>query len=104
MDQAAPPAIACTIQADRSAGRIALRGRIVAPAGARGAYRFEIQKTGPSGRSNISQGGVFGVPASGETQAGSATFDDAPQTHFIARLTLDADGRSYSCEKNEESL
>ena len=104
MDQTSPPPIVCELQVDHRQGHVALAGRIVSSISARGSYRLEIDKEGPSGRSKVSQGGSFEVEPGHPTRVGDATFDFPPRTRFIARLTLATGERLYSCDSHEESL
>ena len=99
-----PPAITCTVQADRSGNSISLSGQVVAHATVSGHYRFEITKASRAGTSRVNQGGAFEIAAGQERMVGSATLDYLPDTNFSARLVIDVDGRSYACQSHEETL
>lgn len=97
------PSIQCSVEIERDAGRVRLRGRIVSLHDATGDYRLQIVKTGRSGSSRVGQSGRFEAKAHAPVYVGSATLDFGEATELAARLNVSAGGKTYSCEAHEES-
>jgi hypothetical protein len=92
------PPITCSVLGESQGRGIRFRGRIVSPEGAAGTYLIVIRKSGPSGTSNVSQGGAFTAAAGAETLVGSATLSLEPGADYGVTMQVDADGRSFTCE------
>jgi YD repeat-containing protein len=94
--------IQCSVEVEREAGAVRLRGRVVSLHDAQGDYRLQIIKSGRSGSSRIAQGGRFEAKARVPAYVGSATLDFGATTRVSARLTIASGDKTYSCETHEE--
>jgi hypothetical protein len=102
-DAAPPPAISCSVEANRVDRKIRLRGKIISAVPASGNYQFEVEKNGPSGFSRVAQSGMFSIQTSEPAWAGEATFDFKRGTRVTVRLSGDALGRDFSCNLDKIS-
>lgn len=87
----------CAIQAVEQNGAMALQGVVTSPAALSGAYRFEVKAKGPSGSSNIAQGGVFAAKANEATPLGQVLLSSPGATYDVT-LTIEANGTSTNCK------
>lgn len=97
VDQAPP--IVCSIVQQEIGDRVKLRGRVMSQDASEGRYSLRIAKTGSSGSSTISQGGLFTAPANTETLVGLASFNLEPGARFAAQMSLQIGDRTVLCEE-----
>lgn len=92
----------CTIQAVTQNGGVVLQGVVLSPAALSGSYQFEVKAKGPSGSSDISQGGMFSAKANDATPLGQVQLS-SPGATYNVKLIIDANGKSYDCKQSFQS-
>jgi hypothetical protein len=85
----------CEIVAKSSGGSTRLEAVAHADRSVRGSYSFHVSSSGPSGSSNIRQGGEFEAGPGRSPTLGVASFGGS----YTARLELTANGRKSACER-----
>jgi hypothetical protein len=87
-------AVGCRIDVARSGGGIALSAVVVSPRALTGSYRLRVSKTGGGGSADIDQSGDFST-SGGQRVVSGVTLGGTGR--FVARLSVDADGRRSDC-------
>jgi hypothetical protein len=85
----------CEIVAKASGGTTRLEAIAHADRAVRGSYTFKVASSGPSGSSNIQQGGAFEAGPGRSPTLGVASFGG----RYDARLEITADGRKVDCQR-----
>lgn len=84
----------CEIRVTRSGGTVSVEPTLVSQTAASGAYRLRLQGSGPSGRTNVSQGGPFAAEPGATRLARTALSAGA---HADAELVVEIGARTIRC-------
>lgn len=95
-DVASIDPVRCEIQANTSRGMTMLESVFHAEDAVNGTYTFKVVKSGPSGSSNIQQGGSFAADANEAVTLGRVSLGGGNATYDVS-LSVNADGTSFSC-------
>ena len=91
----------CDIRAVRTANGLRLEPVVRAPGALDGEYDFVVSKDGPSGSSDITQGGEFSLDG-GATSLGGAEFSLTRRDQYRARLVV-RDSQGELCRSSRRS-
>lgn len=94
---AANTADICAIEANAHGGMVEIAGVLDSDVAMSGSYRFEVVSSGPSGNSNINQGGAFTANPGDNVTLGKVTLGN-PGAVYDVRLTVSTAGSDYVCE------
>jgi hypothetical protein len=91
--------LTCELIASEETGKILFEGLVAGEAETAGRYTLEITKTGPAGSVTSRQGGSFLAKPPVSTVLGRIAITLEDGAGYKAVLMVDAEGRSYVCEK-----
>lgn len=91
------PSDVCSIEAHARGGMVEIAGIIDSDTTLAGSYRFEVAGSGPSGNSNINQGGSFEAGPSGPVTLGKVTLNSSGATYDV-RLAVSTPGTDFVCQ------
>lgn len=92
----------CDVLFTRTSHGLRIEGVAHSTAPFAGEYDLVVTKDGPSGSSDINQGGEFAVHAGEEVTLGSSEFNVSRGDHYRARLSL-SDGDEEICRAEQRS-
>ncbi|GLS43633.1 curli-like amyloid fiber formation chaperone CsgH [Methylobacterium brachythecii] len=100
---AAPPkdpvmGVSCQIRSDSAAGLLRLQAVARSDADLQGRYRLFVLKRSETGTSQNVQSGDFSLTSGTETTLSSLALDGSARGHYEAKLILEWDQGSTSCQ------
>lgn len=87
----------CWIKVEESADRLSLQGVVAADRPVKGMYQMSLKKKGPSGSSNINQGGDVNLLSSGELLLNRVDLSAEKDTSYSVILSVKIDNDTYVC-------
>lgn len=90
--------LTCAIDVEPRSQMVEIEGVVLADVSVSGSYSFEVRSRGPSGNSNIRQGGGFTAEAGKPATLGKVMLGSAGASYDV-RLDIDADGESVTCDQ-----
>jgi hypothetical protein len=88
----------CSFATAHQDGTIALHALVHGPGATAGSYSLSVEVLGPGGRSIVSQGGDFRIPAGSDSALVSVMHTSSGAgAHLVARLIATAGGRDVVC-------
>lgn len=85
--------VACEIRANRTPVGMEIDGVVRGHPGQSGSYQFELEKTGASGNSDVSQGGDFTIPSTGTTTVSASELNLSRGDVYRVAMTLSTGAR-----------
>ncbi|WDR06993.1 curli-like amyloid fiber formation chaperone CsgH [Devosia rhodophyticola] len=92
----------CGLISDANNGSVAMEARLLSPTDLSGTYRLSIVSSGPSGRSNINQGGGFSVRANEDVVLGRVSLNANASTKVDFEIS--ANGATIDCTADANKL
>lgn len=93
-----PGNASCVLQAKLSNGMLTLKGVVYGRPATEGSYTLTLTKSGRAGNSNISQGGEFAVPASGEIALDETQMNIQSGDVTHAKMAVRLAHAEFACE------
>ena len=94
----AAPYEACEIRAtDLPGGMMRLESVVYGAPGAYGSYQVSMERSGPGGTSNVSQGGDYEIGPEGDAVVSVTEVNRGPRDRYSAVMTIDSAAGPYSC-------
>lgn len=84
----APQPVTCEISATPTSIGTRIAGVVHGPAGRSGGYQLALEKSGANGNSNVSQGGDFTIPRSGEATVSESVLNLSGGDAYQVAMTL----------------
>lgn len=91
----APQAVECGVVAVLENGMRSLQATVLSPEAISGSYQLKVMTSGPSGRSNISQGGAFSAEANDQVLLGQVRVN--ADASYKVEFELVANGVKFNC-------
>ncbi|WDR02160.1 curli-like amyloid fiber formation chaperone CsgH [Devosia algicola] len=101
-DTANADQLRCGLETTTSNGTVALEARLVSPTDLSGTYRLSIISSGPSGRSNINQGGGFSARANEDVVLGRVSLNSNAKSNVDFEVS--ANGATIDCTDSANQL
>ncbi len=96
-----PPAAlheACEIRAfDMPGGMMRLESVVYGAPGTYGSYQVTMERSGPGGTSNVSQGGDYEIGPKGDAIVSVTEVNRGPRDRYSAAMTVDSAAGPFSC-------
>ncbi len=89
--------MACGINKVTEGRMMYVEGILQSPQAMTGEYRFAVKSFGPSGSSNISQGGAFSATADTTLSLGKVMVNAG--SNIEVNLTITSDGKKFDCSQ-----
>lgn len=89
---------ACEIRMTEMPGGLRIEGIVYGTPGSTGNYRLELSKSGPSGVSDVRQGGDFMIDPSGETVVSVTEVGADTRSSYHAAMTVDGTAGPAHCD------
>ncbi|GLQ52824.1 curli-like amyloid fiber formation chaperone CsgH [Devosia nitrariae] len=90
--------LTCAIDVNPKNQMVEIEGVVLADTSISGSYSFEVKSRGPSGNSNIRQGGGFTAEAGKPATLGKVMLGSAGASYDV-KLDIDANGESVTCDQ-----
>jgi hypothetical protein len=87
----------CSIEASSHNSTVAIEGVVHSSVAVSGSYSLEVISSGPSGSSNVRQGGVFEAGPGGKTTLGRVNLGSPGATYDVS-LSISANGTDLECD------
>lgn len=94
---AASDPVRCEIATSSDHSTLAIEGVVHSDTALSGSYRFNVVSSGPSGSSNISQGGMFQATPNAPVSLGRVMLGSAGAVYDV-NLAITANGSSFQCQ------
>ncbi|MDX5365567.1 MAG: hypothetical protein LPK88_03970 [Alphaproteobacteria bacterium] len=95
----AAPHEACEIRAfDMPGGMMRLESVVYGAPGTYGSYQMSMERSGPGGTSNVSQGGEYEIGPEGDAVVSVTEVNRGPRDRYSAVMTIDSASGPYRCE------
>jgi hypothetical protein len=89
--------LACGVNTSTEGRMISIEGVLQSPEAMTGEYRFALKSSGPSGSSNISQGGAFSATADTRLSLGKVMLNAGSHTEID--FTITSGGKKFDCSQ-----
>ncbi|MEQ8266521.1 MAG: curli-like amyloid fiber formation chaperone CsgH [Parvibaculum sp.] len=96
--EAASSSSACEIRMTEMSGGLRIEGIVYGTPGSTGNYRLELSKSGPSGVSDVRQGGDFMIDPSGETVVSVTEVGADTRGSYQAAMSVDGTAGPAHCD------